>query len=502
MALPPSDAPVETSNVADAPANNPLGRTENFLTPGAGFDSAAALRDLFNNVGNRDSIGQINDIFKSFRTAPSAVMGAFPLAGDLLAGLGVTDGLNQTPGKEIQLAQVSGGPRNDAGGDIRLAQLGDRRNAGDRQFAPALSANFIKEVKDAYGVDISARQGKYNLSYRADGKTHSIPLDLPLSPDSLPKIKESLERITQERIKSIESRFGITIKPPGQFVGNQEDLCRVKPGEKPVENPNDPNAIRSRQPSLPELFALENALTATGPSQRTTNGRPLEVIFADRAPLKDRRGESQQHLASYVHPDGANDNARLFIYPSAAKTPPTDRDTGRPEGSLAYTIRHEIGHNQQHNAFPDGKLPEHVLNQLGFIQFSNPRYPAHGQEPYNHAVETRDGRFFARGEPNCNDAAGNWYQVDRDGNPLGRDGKKVSDPSQAVKVSDEAMDRLSKRKYPTGYYDSPLEVLSEGFAAYTGSARDRESLRTRYPHVYNAIQATELAQREALERRR
>lgn len=490
MALTPPDTPVEASNDAEQPADNSLGRTDNSLTSNVGFDSGRALRDLFASVSNRDGLAQINDVFKSFRESPSAVMGAFPPAGDLLGDL-----------ERVQLAHGPGGTRHDGGPDIQLAQRGERGRVGDRQLSGGLTPAFVKEIKDTYGVDISVRDGKYNLSYKADGKAQSIPLDLPLSSDSLPKIKENLAQLTQERIKAIETKFGITIKRPGEFVGNQEDLCRVNKHERPVENPNDPNAIRSRQPSLPELYALENALSTTAPSQRTTNGKPLEVVFADKAPLKDRTGESQNHLASYKRPESPDDKAVLMIYPSAAKSPPTDKDARRPGESLAYTIRHEIGHNQQHNAFPDGNLPESVLKELGFIQFPNPHYPA-DPDKYNWAIQTRDGRFFARGEPDCKSAGGNWYQVDKDGNPLGRGGEKVSDPSKAVKLSDEAMDRSSLRKYPTGYYDTPLEVLSEGFAAMTGTAQSRENLRTRFPHVYRALQTLEQAQSEALDRKK
>ncbi len=490
MALTPPDTPVEASNVAEQPTDNTGGRTDNALNASAGFDSARALRELFTTASNRDGLTQINDMFKSMREAPSAVMGAFPPAADLLGDL-----------QRVQMAHGPGGTRHDGSPDFQLAQRGERGRAGDRALAGGLTPAFVKEIKDAYGVDISVRDGKYNLSYKADGKTQSVPMDLPLSSDSLPKIKENLAKLTQERIKAIETKFGITIKPPGEFAGNQEDLCRVDKHERPVENPNDPNAIRSRSPSLPELYALENALSATAPSQRTTNGQPLEVVFADRSPLKDRKGESQNHLASYKRPEGPNDKATLMIYPSATKSPPTDKDARRPDESLAYTIRHEIGHNQQHNAYPDGGLPESVLKELGFIQFTNPRYPAK-PDKYNWAIQTRDGRFFSRAEPDCKDAGGNWYQVDKDGNPLGRGGEKVSDPSRAVKLSDEAMDRLSLRKYPTGYYDTPLEVLSEGFAAMTGTAQSRESLRTRFPHVYRALQTLEQAQSEALDRKK
>lgn len=490
MALTPPDTPVEASNVAEQPTDNSLGRTDNSLTANVGFDSGRALRDLFASVNNRDGLTQINDVFKSMREAPSAVMGAFPAAGDLLGDIG-----------RVQLAQGPVGTRNDGGPDIQLAQRGERGRVGDRTLPGGLTPAFVKEIKDTYGVDISVQGGKYNLSYKADGMAQSVPMDLPLSSDSLPKIKENLAQLTQERIKAIETKFGITIKRPGEFAGNQQDLCRLNKDERPVENPNDPNAIRSRQPSLPELYALENALSTTAPSQRTTDGKPLEVIFADRAPLKDRTGESQNHLASYKRPESPEDTARLFIYPSAAKSPPTDKDAQRPGESLAYTIRHEIGHNQQHNAYPDANLPESVLKELGFIQFANPRYPAN-PDKYSWAIQTRDGRFFARSEPDCKDAGGNWYQVDRDGNPLGRDGKKVSDPSQAVKLSDDAMDRMTSRNFPTGYYHSPLEVLSEGFAAMTGSAKSRESLRTRFPHVYRALQTLEQAQSEALDRKK
>jgi len=491
MALTPSDAPVEASNVAEPPADNTGGRTDSVLSAGSGFDSQRALSELFASASSKDGLGQLNDTFK-MRTAPSAVMGAFPAAGDLLSDLG----------SNIQLAHRQGETRHDGPSDIRLAQAGERGRTGDRNFASGLTPDFVKEIKNTYGVDLSVRDGKYNLSFKADGKTHSIPLELPLSKDSLPKIKENLDQITQQRIKDIETKFGITIKPPGQFAANQADLCGLDKSKLPLENPNDPNAIRSRQPSLPELYALENALTASAPSQRTTNGIPLEVTFADRAPLKDQKGESQNHLASYLPPDGANDKAKLFIYPSAAKSPPTDKDTRIPGESLASTIRHEIGHNQQFNAFPDGKLPESVLNQLGFIQFANPKYPARGESPYNYAIQTRDGRFFARSEPDCKSAAGSWYQVDRDGNPLGRNSEKVSDPANALKMNDETMDRLSLRKYPTGYYDTPLEVLSEGFAAFTGSAQSRESLRTRFKHVYDALQTVEQEQQRAFDRKK
>ncbi len=387
----------------------------------------------------------------------------------------------------------------------RVAHAGDtlfRRREGDRLPTSPEQA-LRRDLKNAYGIDVSTRGGQQNYSFRADGRIHPVPLDLPLTQENLPRIREGLDAEVQERVREIEKRFGIAIRPPGEFVGNQENLCRANPDDKIPEDPNAPSAIRSRQPTLPELFALENALEATQPSQKTIDGKPLVVTFADKAPLLDRRGESQGHLASYAPSEGPNKPAQLLIYPSAANSPPTDRDArGRPEGSLAYTIRHEIGHNQQQNVFPDGKLPVGILNQLGFIQFPNPKFPGAGQEPFNYAVATRDGRFFTRMPPNCNDAAGNWYQVNKDGNPLSRTGQRVSDPRQAAKIKEEALDGLLTVRPPTQYYDTPWEVLSEGFAAYTGSPEKRNELRIRHPEVYKAVQTLERLQKEALERRR
>ncbi len=303
---------------------------------------------------------------------------------------------------------------------------------------------------------------------------------------------ERVDPLIQQKINELQTRFNITITPPGTFLGNQENLCAAPGRDKPQDNPNAPSAIRSRVPTMHELKSLEKALQTTGDASLTRDGSPLKVTFTNKpSEGGGRGGMSGGEGAFYLSPKENNGVAELRINPSSRLFDPL----------LPHMLRHEIGHNAEINAYTDGKHPNDVLEGLGFKSVPNPFYSGAPDEPSTlDAVRVKEnGRdsFYLRMPPDCHNPRGDWLRVNENGQLLDRTGRLVpmlngepdpKSPIQPFSRPDAFIQNNIAVKHPTKYFDNVREVITEAFARYTGlDDAGKAKFQNDFPNHYEAV---------------
>jgi len=303
---------------------------------------------------------------------------------------------------------------------------------------------------------------------------------------------EKIDPAVQQKIDELQSRYKITITPPGIFLGNQENLCAPPGKDKPQENPNSPTAIRSRVPNLRELESLDKALQATGDAALTRDGSPLKITFTNKpSESTGRRGKSGGEGASYLSPKDNNGVAELRINPTSKLMEPI----------LTHMLRHEIGHNAENNAYTDSRHPDDVLDKIGFKSVPNPFYSGAPGEPSNiDAMKVKENgkeSLYIRMPPDCNNPRGDWLRVNDKGQLISQSGKVVPfrggepdprSPIQPFSRPDSFIQNNMVVKHPTKYADNVNEVITEAFARYSGlDEAGKAKFQTDFPHHYDAV---------------
>lgn len=312
--------------------------------------------------------------------------------------------------------------------------------------------------------------------------------------------RNAAERQILDRMQRLESRYNISITRPGQFLGNQDNLC-LQPGEKPAPNPSDSTAIHSRLPTARELTALENALKATGDSARTRDGQKLKVTFVDKGTEIGQGGNTGTEGAHYLSARDNNGVPELRINP-----------TGKlPTHALEHVLRHEIGHNAEFNAYTDGNHPPEFYERLGFTRVTNQfRTGAPGEPQHLDAIQMRDGSLYVKLPPSCKNMDGSWALVNKDGHMIDARGNVVPlvngepDPNSAVKPlmrDDGFIERNWRVRQPTPYFDNVNETVTDAYATWSGlTGSARANFERTFPHHFAAIQRMLTAQRANLPR--
>lgn len=303
---------------------------------------------------------------------------------------------------------------------------------------------------------------------------------------------EQADPLIQQKINELQTRFNITITPPGVFLGNQENLCASPGRDKPKDNPNAPSAIRSRVPTMHELESLDKALQTTGDAALTRDGSPLKVTFTNKpSEGGGRGGRTGGEGAFYLPPKENNGVAELRINPSSRLLDPI----------LPHMLRHEIGHNAEVNAYTDGKHPNEVLEGLGFKSIPNPFYSGAPGEPSTlDAVRVKENgkdSFYLRMPPDCQNPRGDWLRVNENGQLLSQTGRLVPmrdgqpdprSPIQPFSRPDAFIQNNIAVKHPTRYFDNVNEVITEAFARYSGlDDAGKAKFQNDFPNHYEAV---------------
>ncbi|MBX9723936.1 MAG: hypothetical protein K2X81_21195 [Candidatus Obscuribacterales bacterium] len=343
-----------------------------------------------------------------------------------------------------------------------------------------------------YGVETYIEDGKYKFTYFVDGQMRDAIQPVDATPDAMDKAEQNLEAQTQSKIKELEKRYKISIEPGGREIGSQEDICRPKGDQAGLPK------ISTRTPTMGELYALEQALSQSEPSQLHLPGeKPLSVMFIDKSAAVDRDGNDILR-GVYFPPEVNKGQGVLVITPSGADAPLTDNDTKGDEESLASTIRHELAHNGQRNLYPKMEVPESTLREMGWIRFPNPDYkPGQlGSQRFNYAIKTTDGRYFTNSGPSCDNGAGTWNEVNSKGQFLDSNGKIVKDRKDAFEINNDELRENALVKPSTNYFNQPLEVLAEGMKLFRGGEEGREALKNENPELFKIIEKVDELERK------
>lgn len=349
------------------------------------------------------------------------------------------------------------------------------------------------------------------LLARGEGINPVVSDALPTFAQLSPERRREGERATkpetinpniQAKIDDIQRRFNITITPPGEFLGNQENACAPETRDKPVQNPKAASAIRSRVPTMNELEQLDKALQATGDAALTRDGKPLKVTFTDKP--SQRAGNRGGEKALYLQPGDNNGVAELRITPVPKAF----------ESLLPHILRHEIGHNAENNAYTGGQHPEEIIDKLGFKRVPNVfNSGTPGELTTLEAIKVNSNgkeMLFVRMPPDCQNPRGAWLRVNDKGQLLSQSGNVVPfrdgqpDPRSRIMPYEQTNEFIQNNlavKGPTKYFDNSNEAITDAFATWTGlSGEARTAWEQKYPNHFDAIKAMLDAQKRNLGR--
>lgn len=402
-----------------------------------------------------------------------------------------------TNGRDLQFSNLYNDRQSHENPSAAAEQKSD---AVRRQAASALSTGSIH---DEFGVNVkkSAKvsQPTYEYHLRANGED-KILFSTKANGEGLQEAQRKLRDKVDEQKGEIERKYGVKFTPAGEKIGNQSRIDRN--GEE-VETDTP---ITSREPTLPELVAVDSALKKSEPTFRLGN-KALKLEFANQDAIKDVPAAGAEY-----HPPqpGESDSAVLKFFPGALKLPPTERDVkvkdkGGQADSLEAVIDHELGHSSENNIATISPEDAQYKRDMGWVPLkSNPK------EDSDWALRGKDGRLY---QPVPTPAGVKWFPIegnkgyDEQGNYQGRYIDRSGKPLQQAGKADlgaidsqvhsldrqQIMDRADIR--PSSIYnEEPSEEMAEGLRNFRINAESRKNLLQTSPGLYAA--AAKLDQQE------
>jgi hypothetical protein len=374
-------------------------------------------------------------------------------------------------------------PDNDFGSRVALAQdadMGAPPRATDRS---ELGAQTREELAK-FGVQVREANGRYEYFYRANGQDNLVAQSAATA-IGLTKGLQSVQDFTAARIANLEKTYKVTFAKPGEEADNtyeRQENCKMTRGEMTYAS----------QPTLPQIYAVEEALKRSRPSQMTADGKNgMKIYFLDRQIMPQPIYGDKYALGIMVDEDKDGRRA-LMMTPDGGKLPPTARDMPgidpTNERNLAWGIVHEITHNSQVNYWTDDmRVPKFVSEGLGWDTLTY-EY-GDGKHFDVHRLKGKNGELYIN--TRLDGCHGNpvWISMNKDGQLLGANGEVVKDNVDAAQFSNEQVMDLAQVRPPTYYFGNPKEMLSEGLTAYRSGRETRAKLFREAPEVY-AVAAT------------
>lgn len=267
-----------------------------------------------------------------------------------------------------------------------------------------------------------------------------------LSAPDRDSLKDRLNAVLDRKMQELQSRFGIKIS-------RDAEVNETSTGQK----------VRSREPKLSELFALEYALEHSSPSflPRNKSKKQLKVAF-----LKD--WNCYGALANWtLDPSG---NPVIFVEPEY-----------KSQCSLESTLMHELSHHSQYRLGldPANFAKWDLAAELGWRHFKNPFTGENGW-----CVKTKDGKLYKFS--NC---LGLWIRCNDHGQPVADDGTRVRKQIEAENLTNERLAAIAVIRPATSYFTTPAEVLAEGMMLLRMNERTRKYLRHMSPELFEIVQA-------------
>lgn len=339
-------------------------------------------------------------------------------------------------------------------------------------------ADSPESLQKRYGVKMREVNGVTEVYFRAGGKDNVL-FTTDSSPEGIASAGRKLQNIVESKMQDLTKTYKV------EFGKEGED---VEPAILVRKNCDEERGamIHARQPTLPQLFGVEEGLKRSRPSQLTDTGKQgTKIYFLDAQILPPvYEGEPVMGLHREKDKDGKR---AIYVTPEGGEMPPTRGDA--PSGkTLDWMIVHELTHNSQQNYWQYGVTPDTVANKLGWTvnkaliaenDFS-------GRRPYWMLEGKKPGEYYAHGSDNCGEDTV-WYKVDAQGHPINAKGQRVLEIKQAEHFTGEQVAERARVKPITGYFAAPHEMAAEGLTAFRSGRESRARLMRENPALYEAI---------------
>lgn len=327
-----------------------------------------------------------------------------------------------------------------------------------------------------FGVQVRESNGQYQYFYRANGQDNVVAQSAA-SDAGLTQGLQSVKDFTADRIAKLEKTYKVSFAKPGEEADNtfeRGENCRGVRGEMTY----------AAQATLPQIFAVEEALKRSRPSQMTADGKEgMKIYFLDRQIMPQPVYGNKFALGIMVDEDKDGRRA-LMMTPDGGKLPPTAKDMGAgDERNLTWGITHEITHNSQVNYWTDDmRVPKYVSEGLGWDTLTH-EY-GEGKHFDMHRLKGKNGELYIN--TRIDGCHGNpvWISMNKDGRLLNSKGEVVSEQAEAAQYTNEQVMERALVRPATYYFSNPKEMLSEGLTAYRAGRETRAKLFREAPEVY------------------
>lgn len=343
------------------------------------------------------------------------------------------------------------------------------------------TADEIREdLQKRFGVQMREVNGVTQVYFRAGGKDNVL-FTTDSSDAGLAEAGRKLQGAVEAKMQELTKNYKVEFGKEGEDV---EPAIIVR--SNCDEDRGD--MIHAKQPTLPQLFGLEEGLKRSRPSQLTDTGKQGTKIYFLDAQILPPVYEGDPVMG--LHREKDKDGKRaIYVTPEGGAIPPTKSDAESPDDeTLDWMFIHEFSHNSQQNYWQYGVTPDAVAHNLGWAvnrslladnDFS-------GKRPY-WMLEGKDkGEYYAHGSDKCGEDTV-WYKVDAQGHPLNAQGKRVLEIKHAQQFSGDEVAARARVKPITDYFAAPHEMAAEGLTAYRGGRESRARLMRESPALYEAI---------------
>lgn len=354
---------------------------------------------------------------------------------------------------------------------VQVADAAVSASASDAAVRDDAAAR--QKLTDQFGVSVRSNAGRYEYFFRADGKDQVVHTSAATT-DGLEEAQERLATLTEDRMTAISQRFNVTFNTPGETVEPSLAFtsdCQLKPGEM----------IYAKEPTLPQLYAVQEGLLRSEPSHLSADGKTgLKIYFLDKQIIPSPYG-GKPALGVYRDEDKDRRPA-LFITPDGGSLPVTAADTTMPQQrDLKSVIIHEIGHNSQHNLWGDGPMPDALAAEFGWHQIT----VGSGKDKRGVAfLNAKDGGYYWHGRvAGCSEPTA-WVKLNEKHTPIDANGKEVGLLSDAVRLTNEQVQAGAVVRPVTYYFPSPKEMLTEAITTFRESSTARARMLHESPQLY------------------
>lgn len=274
--------------------------------------------------------------------------------------------------------------------------------------------------------------------------------------------RKPLEPIAQ-RQKDLTAKYKVQFVEPGRPVPR---FWKIENGTIAKDE-----MTVARAPSMRELDGLEAALKRSQPSQLKDDGTGVKIAF-----LSENSPDGT--LASFWAPQSL-----VMVTPGLSGLAATVRGDMRFDQKLMTieaVLTHEFSHNHEDKLVSAGPSADVKYGpSAGWIW---------AKDTKTWMLLAKDGSYYAF------EGNGVWTKRNESGERVDASNKVANSRSDALRVSNDEMQRLALIRPVTGYFDNPLEMYAEAMMMYRLGNDQRKFLRVISPVLYEVVKDNDQAE--------